>query len=120
MIVTNFAWAREERRLGKGKTARRYIKAKYAKHPLTGTGHARWAELAPGMREVAKLRVGGARTATWFARRGVVAAKYMKCCPCCGKGVPETVEHIILRCRRWRKGRKEMLGTMVRGANSLT
>ena len=66
------------------------------------------------------MRVGGARTATWFARRGVVAEKYMKCCPCCGKEVPETVELIILRCHRWRKGRKEMLGTMIREANSLT
>ena len=40
VIVTKSVWAREERRLGKGKTARRYIKAKYAKHPLTGARHA--------------------------------------------------------------------------------
>ncbi|CAN0437199.1 unnamed protein product, partial [Laminaria digitata] len=113
-IVTKAVWAREERRLGTGATARLYTKAKYAKHPLTGAKHARWAELAPGLREIAKIRVGGARTAAWLARRGMIAAMYLDCCPCCGKEVTETWEHLMLRCPKWRKGRKEMLGTMIR------
>ena len=119
-IVTKAVWAREERRLGKGAAARLYTKAKYANHPLTGARHAGWAELATGLREVARLRVGGARTSEWLARRGMVAEKYKKCCPCCGKEVPETLKHIMLRCRRWKKGRKEMLGSMIREANRLT
>ncbi|CAN0412161.1 unnamed protein product, partial [Laminaria digitata] len=118
-IVTKAVWAREERRLGTGATARLYTKAKYAKHPLTGAKHARWTELAPGLREIAKIRVGGARTAAWFARRGIIEAMYLDWCPCCGKEVTETWEHIMLRCPKWRKGRKEMLGTMIRAAHNL-
>lgn len=119
-IVRRLVWAREERRMGKGKTASRYKQARYAKHTLTGAKYAGWAELAVGLREVSRTRIGGIQTAAWLANRGVVAAKYKRCCPCCGKEVPETIAHILLRCPRWKRGRKEMLRPMIHEARGRT
>jgi hypothetical protein len=38
----------------------------------------------------------------------LIDAKWRHRCPCCNKNTPETLEHILLKCKRWRVERRVM------------
>ena len=57
-------------------------------------------------------RTRGLWTVSKRAERGIIARKYKKVCPCCNAvgGGGETVEHLLMECRKWEEERERCMG----------
>lgn len=63
--------------------------------------------LSKGVTLLVRLRTGWGRTAQRWAQMGVGPQEWHGTCPFCGElGVPETMLHLLLQCRRWKEARK--------------
>jgi hypothetical protein len=78
----------------------------------------RWEQvrLGQGLRMVSLCRTGGFWTARKRAKRGLIARKYLKLCPCCGtRGEEgETIEHLLLECQKWKDERERCMGDLIK------
>lgn len=70
--------------------------------------NARGAKLILGVSMLMTMRMGGFQTTTKLVYAGRVKDQFRSKCPCCMEDVAESVEHILLFCKRWEKSRKKM------------
>ena len=72
--------------------------------------------LGQGLRMISMCRIGGLWTTRKRAKRGLIARKYLKLCPCCGdkRGEGETIEHLLLECKKWRDEREKYMGDIIK------
>lgn len=68
---------------------------------------------------IVKMRIGGFRTTPWLAQRQLASPRYARQCPCCQKKVPETIVHIMLRCKRWKEERRRWIGELATEAKAM-
>jgi hypothetical protein len=61
-----------------------------------------------GISLLAAARSGAMWTAQKAANARIIDAKWKHKCPCCNKNIPETLEHILLKCKRWHVERRVM------------
>lgn len=54
-----------------------------------------------GFHEIGKIRIGQFWTVQKMANAKLMDDKYKTCCPFCRNSVPETIEHLLLVCRKW-------------------
>jgi len=78
-------------------------------------GRPEQVRLGQGLRLLPLRREGGLRTAVKRAKRGLIAKKYLKFCPCCkGKeGEGESFEHLLTDCQRWKDRREQCTGAVL-------
>ena len=61
-----------------------------------------------GTPTLAAMRMNAFWTAKKAAYSRLIPPRWKKQCPCCLKKVPETMEHLLLKCKRWSAERKKM------------
>jgi hypothetical protein len=72
-------------------------------------------QLGRGLCMLSLCRTRGLWTASKRAKRGIIGKKYKKECPCCGivGGDGETVEHLLMECRKWEEQRERCMGELI-------
>jgi len=76
-------------------------------------------KLGYGLRLLNQCRIRGFWTMQKIAKaskKDSTMRQYLHKCPCCEEGGAETVEHILLRCRRWEDLRNRHMGDLIRRA----
>ena len=74
--------------------------------------HVRDPEVIRGMMQVALLRTGALWTGIRAAYAKLIPAKFKNECPCCKKKTYESLRHMLIHCRSWKKERAKMLNTI--------
>ena len=74
----------------------------------------RFSAFTRGIEGLIALRCGNVLTANRAARHGLISAEFENTCPCCMEATPETVPHILLRCRAWSVSRNMFLRPLIR------
>jgi hypothetical protein len=77
--------------------------------------------LGQGLRQLLRCRLGAVWTAQRLAQRGLLldGERWKGRCPCCQRGRPETVCHILLSCPRWGELRERFLSSMLNSVSQL-
>ena len=74
------------------------------------SGLSEWhPELRRGIHALAQIRAGTFATGRSLAAKRILPSKYLRECPFCEVGEPETIVHLLRRCPRWREQRPELL-----------
>jgi len=118
--VQAVVWQREERRSQfRGQTAQRYLRYKMQDRPVYRVGGSHHPSMTLGLNTIVKCRIGGLWTASRLARHGLIDRRYMNVCPCCNRGSPEDLFHLLWECPRWERPRREWLWEMRNDASFL-
>ncbi|OLY84351.1 hypothetical protein AYI68_g1482, partial [Smittium mucronatum] len=48
----------------------------------------------------------------------IIAEKFKLFCPCCGRKTPETTDHILIECQKWKSVRKNTIGRFIAESTS--
>jgi exonuclease III len=75
----------------------------YLKHSI------RYPTLARGITALLQVRTETFWTARHAAMANLIPTKYRQMCPWCKRNDPETVAHMLVRCKAWKGDRKRML-----------
>jgi len=72
-------------------------------------------QLGRGLCTLSLCRTRGLWTASKRAKRGIIGKRHKKECPCCGVvgGDGETVEHLLVECRKWEEERERCMGEII-------
>lgn len=74
----------------------------------------RYPKATRGIRWLCKMRVNAFWTATHFQRIGWLGDQYLRKCPFCRvRDTEETLEHLLMECRRWNVTRTKYLSDFV-------
>lgn len=119
--VMNVRWEAYER-TRKWKASWGYLDGGYEKTTWTSLkrvpvcDRAEQVRLGRGLCMLSLCRTRGLWTARKRAKRGLIAKKYMRLCPCCSVkgGEGETVEHLLVECQRWKDEREQYMGEMIK------
>jgi len=70
---------------------------------------------------ISLCRTGGFWTARKRAKRGLIARKYLKLCPCCDtKGEEgETIEHLLMECQKWKDERERCMRDIIKDITAM-
>ncbi|OMJ12417.1 hypothetical protein AYI70_g9134 [Smittium culicis] len=74
---------------------------------------AMYSDLKLGLQDIGEMRMDTFRTAQRLSNMKIVDQKFKNFCPCCNIYVPETVDHILLSCSRWRNHRSSTIGRFI-------
>lgn len=110
--VQKLVWRREED-AAVSAAGLRYIGSQFELNRLTSVRAVGCPVLARGIAMILRLRLEGWWTCSRLANVGLLPRRYQDYCPCCKVKVPETVQHVLLHCPRWKSGRDRLLGDLV-------
>ena len=68
----------------------------------------RGVRITIGVSMLLEMRTGAFQTTVRLVHAGIVKDEFRTKCPCCDENTEESVEHILVECKRWSKARKKM------------
>jgi hypothetical protein len=71
------------------------------------------ANMDRGLAGLLAARTGGVMTGKRAAEQGLISEDYKVKCPFCGIAKAESMEHLLVDCRAWKKERRELLKPLV-------